>query len=114
MSGVSLDDNNQPARRPLAPQARCLCYNAGLMSAENAFPNELLLDEPDRRARLIREFYEQYGESRPKGYYAWGHQQEEAKKGFYREKIAYLGHDQHNYDVDIRCQGGEQLDFVHH
>ena len=82
------------------------------MSAENAFPNELLLDEPDRRARLIREFYEQYGESRPKGYYAWGHQHEEAKTGFYREKLAALGHGQESLGVDIGCQGGVLINFV--
>src|SRR3954465_11230507 len=82
------------------------------MSAENTFPNELLLNEPDRRARLIREFYEQYGESRPKGYYSWGHQHEEAKTGFYREKLAALGHDEQSLGVDIGCQGGVLINFV--
>jgi hypothetical protein len=37
------------------------------MSTKN-FPEELLLHEPELRARLISEFYQQYGESRPDGY----------------------------------------------
>jgi hypothetical protein len=76
------------------------------ISAENRFPDELLLHEPDRRARLIREFYEQYGESRPTGYYDWGRQHEEAKTAFYRKSIEANGHDARSLGVDIGCQGG--------
>jgi SAM-dependent methyltransferase len=82
------------------------------MKAANTFPDELLLDEPDRRSRLIREFYEQYGESRPDGYYAWGQQHEEAKTAFYRKCLEANGHDQRSLGVDIGCQGGVLINFV--
>ena len=82
------------------------------MSVENNFPDELLLNEPDRRARLIREFYEQYGESRPTGYYDWGRQHEEAKSAFYRKNLETLGHDTRSLGVDIGCQGGVLINFV--
>jgi SAM-dependent methyltransferase len=68
---------------------------------QNRFPDELLLHEPDRRGRLIREFYEQYGESRPTGYYDWGRQHEEAKTAFYRKSIEANGHDARSLGVDI-------------
>ena len=32
------------------------------MSGENRFPEELLLNEPDRGHRLIREFYQHYAD----------------------------------------------------
>jgi len=32
------------------------------MSGENRFPEELLLNEPDRGRRLIREFYQHYAD----------------------------------------------------
>jgi SAM-dependent methyltransferase len=83
-----------------------------MMSAANNFPDELLLNEPDRRARLIREFYEQYGESRPTGYYDWGRQHEEAKTAFYRKNLETLGHDARSLGVDIGCQGGVLINFV--
>ena len=86
--------------------------SANIMSAETHFPDELLLKEPERRARLIREFYEQYGESRPEGYYAWGHQHEEAKTAFYRQNLEALGHDARSLGVDIGCQGGVLINFV--
>ncbi|HEY2139873.1 MAG TPA: class I SAM-dependent methyltransferase [Chthoniobacterales bacterium] len=82
------------------------------MSAEIKFPEELLLNDPGRRGRLIAEFYQQYGESRPKGYYAWGHQHEEAKTAFYRQNLVALGHDQGSLGVDIGCQGGVLISFV--
>ena len=82
------------------------------MSAENKFPEELLLHEPDRRARLIREFYEQYGEARPRGYYAWGHQHEETKAAFYRICLEANGHDARSLGVDVGCQGGVLINMV--
>jgi len=78
----------------------------------NTFPDQLLLNEPDRRARLIRKFYEQYGESRPEGYYAWGRQHEEAKSAFYRKSLEALGHDERSLGVDIGCQGGVLINMV--
>ncbi|MEY2520121.1 MAG: hypothetical protein QOF24_1880 [Verrucomicrobiota bacterium] len=87
----------------------------GLLSPEpmnNRFPDEFLLNEPDRRARLISEFYQQYGESRPDGYYAWGRQHEEAKTAFYRKHLQGNGHDRRSLGVDIGCQGGVLINFV--
>ncbi|MDP9098347.1 MAG: class I SAM-dependent methyltransferase, partial [Verrucomicrobiota bacterium] len=83
-----------------------------VMSVENNFPDELLLNEPERRALLIQEFYEQYGESRPTGYYDWGRQHEEAKTAFYRKNLEALGHDARSLGVDIGCQGGVLINFV--
>src|SRR5687768_13900003 len=82
------------------------------MSAANQFPEELLLHEPERRARLIREFYEQYGEARPRGYYAWGHQHEETKAAFYRKCLEANGHDARSLGVDVGCQGGVLINMV--
>jgi len=76
------------------------------MKAESRFPDELLLNEPARGQRLISEFYQQYGESRPNGYFAWGHQQEETKTAFYRKVLEANGHDERSFGVDIGCQGG--------
>src|SRR3954454_15242796 len=112
MSGLSPDNRKTTGETPVGLTGRMPVLQSNLMSAEKAFPNELLLNEPDRRARLIREFYEQYGESRPKGYYSWGHQHEEAKTGFYREKLATLGHGEQSLGVDIGCQGGVLINFV--
>lgn len=81
------------------------------MSGQNKFPEELLLDEPDRRARLIREFYQQYGEKRA-GYDAWGYQHEEIKTAFYRKQLAANGLDEQSLGVDIGCQGGVLIEFV--
>jgi SAM-dependent methyltransferase len=82
------------------------------MSADNKFPEELLLHEPDRRARLIREFYEQYGEARPRGYYAWGHQHEETKAAFYRKCLDANGQNARSLGVDVGCQGGVLINMV--
>jgi hypothetical protein len=85
--------------------------SATIMSAEN-FPEDLLLHDPERRARLISEFYQQYGESRPDGYYSWGCQHEEAKSAFYRINLEANGHDQRSLGVDVGCQGGVLINFV--
>jgi SAM-dependent methyltransferase len=82
------------------------------MSAANQFPEELLLHEPERRAGLIAEFYQQYGEARPRGYYAWGHQHEEAKTTFFRERLAVLGHTAESFGIDIGCQGGVLINMT--
>jgi ubiquinone/menaquinone biosynthesis C-methylase UbiE len=76
------------------------------------FPVDLLLHEPERRARLIREFYEQYGEARPRGYYAWGHQHEETKSAFYRKCLEANGQTGASRGVDIGCQGGVLINMV--
>ena len=63
-------------------------------------------------SRLIQEFYQQYDESRPEGYYAWGRQHEEAKTAFYRRSLQANGHDKRSLGVDMGCQGGVLINFV--
>lgn len=81
------------------------------MNAELRFPEELLLNEPDRRARLIREFYEQYNENKT-GYGGWGCQHEEIKTAFYRRCLEANGHDERSNGLDVGCQGGVLIKFV--
>jgi SAM-dependent methyltransferase len=76
------------------------------------FPRELLLNQPERRGALIGEFYQQYGESRPRGYYAWGHQHEETKTTFFRENLSAVGHSAESFGVDIGCQGGVLINMT--
>ncbi len=40
-----------------------------MMSAEDRFPEELLLNEPNRGRRLVQEFYQQYSNTRQKPAY---------------------------------------------
>lgn len=81
------------------------------MNAENKFPEELLLDEPDRGVRLIREFYEQYNEAKP-SYGGWGCQHEKVKAPFYRKCLEANGHDERSLGLDVGCQGGVLIRFV--
>jgi SAM-dependent methyltransferase len=81
------------------------------MDPESRFPDELLLDEPDRGVRLIREFYEQYNEGKP-SYGGWGCQHEEVKAPFYRKSLEANGLDERSVGVDIGCQGGVLIRFV--
>ena len=82
------------------------------MNSETAFPDELLLHAPDRRGRLIAEFYEQYGESRSAGYHTWGRQHEEQKSAFYRERLQANGLTVESRGVDVGCQGGVLIKLV--
>lgn len=81
------------------------------MNAKDGFPEDLLLNEPDRGVRLIREFYEQYNEGKP-SYGGWGYQHEEIKAPFYRAQLEANGHDERSLGVDIGCQGGVLIKFV--
>jgi 2-polyprenyl-3-methyl-5-hydroxy-6-metoxy-1,4-benzoquinol methylase len=81
------------------------------MKRESSFAEELLLDEPDRRVRLIREFYEKYNEGKP-SYGGWGSQHEEFKASFYRRYLEANGHDERSTGVDIGCQGGILIRFM--
>jgi hypothetical protein len=74
------------------------------MTAKDGFPEELLLNEPDRRVRLIRELYEQFNEERPT-YGGWGFQYEKIKTAFYRRCLEANGHDARSIGVDVGCQG---------
>lgn len=83
------------------------------MKQESTFPDELLLDDPDRRERLIREFYEQYAECRQGGGYGgWGCQHEEIKTGFYRRCLQANRHDERSTGLDVGCQAGVLIRFV--
>ncbi len=78
------------------------------MSAEDRFPEELLLNEPNRGRRLVQEFYQQYGNTRqnPAYYTTIGTQHEEIKRAFYRRWLAVNGHDRQNLGLDVGCRGG--------
>jgi SAM-dependent methyltransferase len=81
------------------------------MNADDGFPEDLLLNEPDRGVRLIREFYEQYNENKP-SYGGWGCQHEEIKAPFYRACLEANGHDGRSTGLDVGCQGGVLIRFV--
>ncbi|MEY2531465.1 MAG: hypothetical protein QOI96_1550 [Verrucomicrobiota bacterium] len=84
------------------------------MSAENRFPEELLLHEPNRGARLIREFYEQYHDVTqiPDYYTKYGRQHEEIKAAFYRQWLKRNGHDERSLGLDVGCRGGVMIKLV--
>jgi len=79
-----------------------------MMSAEDRFPEELLLNEPNRGRRLVQEFYQQYGNTRqnPAYYTTIGTQHEEIKRAFYRRWLEVNGHDRQNLGLDVGCRGG--------
>jgi SAM-dependent methyltransferase len=81
------------------------------VNAAPEFPEELLLHEPGRGSRLIREFYEQYSEG-TQNYTSYGRQHEEQKSAFYRRQLQALGHDGRSLGVDIGCQGGVIIKMV--
>ncbi len=78
------------------------------MSAEDRFPEELLLNEPNRGRRLVQEFYQQYGNTRqnPAYYTTIGTQHEEIKRAFYRRWLEVNGQDRQNLGLDVGCRGG--------
>src|SRR5207302_2641087 len=75
-----------------------------MMSAEDRFPEELLLNEPNRGRRLVQEFYQQYGNTRqnPAYYTTIGTQHEEIKRAFYRRWLEINGHDRQNLGLEDR------------
>ena len=78
------------------------------MSAEDRFPEELLLNEPNRGRRLVQEFCQQYASTRqkPAYYTTMGTQHEEIKRTFYRRWLEVNGHDRQNLGLDVGCRGG--------
>ena len=78
------------------------------MSAEDRFPEELLLNEPNRGRRLVQVFCQQYASTRQKpAYYTTiGTQHEEIKRAFYRRWLEVNGHDRQNLGLDVGCRGG--------
>jgi SAM-dependent methyltransferase len=76
-----------------------------MMSAEDRFPEELLLNEPNRGRRLVRELYQRY--ARNSAFYTTiGPQHEEIKGAFYRRWLEVNGHDRQNLGLDVGCRGG--------
>jgi len=82
------------------------------MNSDTPFPEALVLDDPERPARLIQEFYQQYGETRPAGYSDWGRQHEETKSAFYRKCLEANGQNGQRLGVDVGCQGGLLIELV--
>src|SRR5437660_2071282 len=84
------------------------------MTGENRFPEELLLDEPDRGQRLIREFYQHYADitKTPNYYTEMGPQHEKIKTTFYRRWLERNSHDQRSLGLDVGCRGGVLVGMV--
>ena len=85
-----------------------------MMSGENRFPEELLLNEPDRGHRLIREFYQHYADitKTPNYYTEIGPQHEKIKTTFYCRRLERNGHDQRSLGLDVGCRGGALVGMV--
>ncbi|HXM73637.1 MAG TPA: class I SAM-dependent methyltransferase [Chthoniobacterales bacterium] len=84
------------------------------MNSPPDFPEELLLHEPDRSRRLIREFYEQYHEtarSRDAAYERKG-RHDETKAAFFRKALAAHSHNGRSIGVDVGCRGGVMIKLV--
>jgi SAM-dependent methyltransferase len=79
------------------------------MQQQPDFPEELLLHEPGRGQRLIREFYEQYHQkqsaSQGRGYRRKD-RYDQNKSAFYRRYLEARKHDARNIGLDIGCRGG--------
>jgi SAM-dependent methyltransferase len=84
------------------------------MGDENRFPEELLLNEPDRRQRLIREFYQDYADiaKTPNYYTEFGPQHETIKTAFYRRWLERNSHDRRSIGLDVGCRGGILIGMV--
>jgi len=84
------------------------------MSGENRFPEELLLNEPDRGHRLTREFYQHYADitKTPNYYTEIGPQHEKIKTTFYCHRLERNGHDQRSLGLDVECRGGALVGMV--
>lgn len=84
------------------------------MDGGNRFPEELLLNEPDRGHRLIQEFYQNYADiaRTPDYYMAIRGQHEKIKTTFYRRWLERSGHDQRSLGLDLGCRGGVLVGMV--
>jgi len=71
---------------------------------------QFLLHEPDRGRRLIREFYEQYSETR--NYKGRGGQHEQIKAAFFQKHLDANHHDQASIGLDVGCRGGALIELV--
>ena len=84
------------------------------MSGDNRFPEELLLNEPDRGRRLIREFYQDYADitKTPNYYTKIFPEHETTKTAFYRRSLERNGHNQRSLGLDVGCRGGVLIKLV--
>jgi SAM-dependent methyltransferase len=80
------------------------------MNTPLQFDEKLLLNEPDRGPRLIREFYEQYDEV--SSYKGWGRQHEKVKSVFYRRCLEANHHDERSMGLDVGCRSGILIQLV--
>jgi SAM-dependent methyltransferase len=79
------------------------------------FPEELLLHEPDRGRRLVREFYEQYHKKKS-AYQGRGYLRKEkydvAKADFYRRHLEAHHQGVQSIGLDAGCRGGVIIGLV--
>jgi len=80
------------------------------MNSDTQFDEKLLLKDPQRGWRLIREFYEQYHET--SSYKTWGGQHEEIKAAFFRSSLEANDHRGLSTGLDVGCRGGVLIKLV--
>ncbi|MGI8889264.1 MAG: class I SAM-dependent methyltransferase [Chthoniobacterales bacterium] len=80
------------------------------MTSQPSFDEDLLLEEPNRSSRLIREFYEQYGE--PRNYEGRGGQHEAIKAAFFQQRLDAFRHGEKSLGLDVGCRGGALIGQV--
>lgn len=77
-------------------------------------PDDLMLDEPQRGARLIREFYERYHERLSEdGLYGEVDAPYDARQAdFFRRALSAHGHGEGSLGLDVGCRGGGMIRAV--
>jgi SAM-dependent methyltransferase len=82
--------------------------------SDKRFPEELLLNEPDRGRRLVQELYQDWSNARqnPAYYATIGTQHEQIKSAFYRRWLAFNGHNDTHLGLDVGCRGGVLTQMV--
>lgn len=80
------------------------------MSARTEFDQDLILDEPDRAARLIGEFYARYHERGCCG--TRRRQHEETKADFFRKCLEANSHNERSLGLDVGCRSGLLIKLV--
>ena len=68
------------------------------------FPTELLLGEPNRGARLVKEFYQRYHATDDQNQLDLQHVGVKAE--FFRKSLAARGHDERSLGLDVGCRVG--------
>ena len=80
------------------------------MESDPQFPTELLLCEPNRGARLVQEFYQQYHSTDDQTHL--DRQHVEVKAAFYRRSLEALGHNERSLGLDVGCRVGVLIKLV--